>query len=104
MGNERYDKAIGALYNVIDPELGLDIVNLGLVYSLVVGHDRVYLEMTLTTLGCPVSESLPQEAEWALRQAFEPEILIEVKVVWDPPWTPERMSEKALELLGWRAR
>ncbi|MCL4449075.1 MAG: iron-sulfur cluster assembly protein [Actinobacteria bacterium] len=96
--------AVNALYNVVDPELNIDIINLGLVYKLIASATNVYLEMTLTTPGCPVSESLPQEAKWALSQVFPPQCRIEVQVVWDPPWSPERMSEKAAQMLGWHGR
>ena len=101
--DDRRDTALGALAGVWDPELGLDIVALGLVYDVRVRGDRVEIDMTLTTPGCPVSEQLPGEAERAVRAAL-PEAEVVVDVVWDPPWTPERLSPLALEQLGFTPR
>jgi metal-sulfur cluster biosynthetic enzyme len=95
------ERAVAALRDVFDPELGLDVVSLGLVYGIDVVDDHVTVEMTLTTPGCPVAESLPAEARDALARAL-PEATIDVQVVWDPPWTPDRLSPEALDALGYR--
>lgn len=92
-----------ALETVIDPELGLDVVRLGLVYDVREVDGRVEVDMTLTTPGCPVSEQLPREAEAALTRAL-PGRDVRLQVVWDPPWTPEMLSAEALDLLGFRSR
>ena len=92
-----------ALHSVWDPELGLDVVSLGLVYDIRVDDDRVDIDMTLTTPGCPVSEQLPVEAERAAH-AVVPAHQVTVHLVWDPPWTPERLSSHALDQLGFRRR
>lgn len=94
-------RAQEALSRVLDPELALDIVALGLVYDVRSTADGVEIDMTLTTPGCPVSEQLPAEAEDALRRAF-PDREVRVNIVWDPPWTPERLSEEAMDTLGFR--
>jgi metal-sulfur cluster biosynthetic enzyme len=93
-----------ALRAVYDPELGLDIVALGLVYDLRAEGDRVVVEMTLTTPGCPVSESLPDQAAEAVASALGPggAARVDVQVVWEPPWTPERLSDDAADRLGLR--
>ncbi len=96
-------RAAHALERVIDPELGLDIVRLGLVYGMRQVGDRFEVEMTLTTPGCPVSEQLPQEALAALSAAL-PELEVDLRIVWDPPWTPDRLTPEAMELLGFRPR
>jgi metal-sulfur cluster biosynthetic enzyme len=89
------------LAQVYDPELGLDVVSLGLVYDLFVEEGRVVVEMTLTTPGCPVSEMLPAEASEAVAASVAPlGRASEVRVVWDPPWTPERLSADAAAALG----
>lgn len=88
------DQVWDALRGVWDPELAIDVVALGLVYDVRVDGGRVEIDMTLTTPGCPVSEQLPAEAEQAVRAAV-PEADVAVRVVWDPPWTPERMEAKA---------
>lgn len=92
---------LDALRDVWDPELGLDVVSLGLVYGVEVVDGAVTVDMTLTTPGCPVAESLPTEARDALQRAL-PDHHVEVRVVWDPPWTPERLSDEALDALGYR--
>lgn len=97
----RIDAARDALRDVWDPELGLDVVSLGLVYDLRVTGNALDVDMTLTTPGCPVSESLPREAEAAVQAAL-PDCQVMVHVVWDPPWTPEKLSAEALESLGYQ--
>lgn len=68
-----------------------------------VDGDTIEIDMTLTTPGCPVSEQLPAEAEAAVRAAV-PDAEVRVQVVWDPPWTPERLSPVALDQLGFARR
>lgn len=97
------DAVLAALGQVWDPELGLDIVSLGLVYDVRVDGDDVAIDMTLTTPGCPVSEQLPFEAENAVRAAL-PDATVTMEVVWDPPWTPERLTPAAMERLGFTPR
>lgn len=84
-------QALAALGDVWDPELGLDVVALGLIYDVRIDGSTVDIDMTLTTPGCPVSEQLPIEAGDAVRQAL-PQHEVNINVVWDPPWTPERLS------------
>lgn len=94
-------RVLDSLTHVWDPELGLDVVSLGLVYDVRVEDRSVTFDMTLTTPGCPVSESLPQEAEAAVASALDG-YDVAVNVVWDPPWTPERLSPEAMDQLGFR--
>ncbi len=84
---------------VMDPELGVNIVDLGLVYDVEVGEGRISIDMTLTTPGCPLAGTLAAQAEQVLREAFEG-YEVEVNLVFDPPWTPDRMSEEARRMLG----
>lgn len=83
-----------ALHSVYDPELGLDIVSMGLVYDIRDEDEAIVIEMTLTTPGCPVSESLPEEAR-AAAQSVAGDTAVDLRVVWDPPWTPERLTTDA---------
>lgn len=99
----RRDAVLEALRGVWDPELGLDVVSLGLVYDIRVDGDDVVVDMTLTTPGCPVSEQLPAEAQ-AVAQAAVPDARVRVSVVWDPPWTPELLTPAAQEHLGFTPR
>lgn len=96
-------QVMSALSGVWDPELGLDVVSLGLVYDVRIDGPSVEVDMTLTTPGCPVSEQLPAEAEAAVRSAV-PGLDVRVQVVWDPPWTPERLTPVAMEQLGFTPR
>jgi metal-sulfur cluster biosynthetic enzyme len=93
-----------ALRQVYDPEVGLDIVSLGLVYRLEVDEGRVKLDMTLTTPGCPVSETLPQMAQEAAIEALGPESadVLDFEVVWDPPWCPDLIDPESLASLGYK--
>lgn len=91
---------IDALKSVYDPEIPVDIYELGLIYDIAIDEDGdALVTMTLTTPHCPVAESLPQEVE--LRVLSVPGIRdAEVKLVWDPPWDPSKMSDEARLELG----
>jgi len=86
---------LDALKTVFDPEIPVDIYELGLVYAVEVGDDgAVRVEMTLTTPSCPSAQELPQMVEEAVK-AVPNVTSVAVEVVWDPPWDPSRMSEDA---------
>ena len=89
-----YDK----LKTVMDPELHIDIVSLGLIYKISVKNNRIKVTMTLTTPGCP----LAPEIDRLVRNAVKPlgKLEVEIKLVWEPAWTKERMSEEAKLQLG----
>ena len=89
-----------ALKTVRDPEIPMDLVELGLIYELIVKEGgTVYVEMTLTTPHCPVAASMPGEVETAIRSVPGVDD-VRVKLVWSPPWGPERMSDEARLELG----
>lgn len=90
-----------ALREVVDPEPGLNIVDLGLVYTVDVQGDRVYVAMTMTTPGCPVTWYLVREAEEAIWRLWPQAKSVHIDLVWDPPWDPSRMSDEARRPLGW---
>ncbi len=98
------DLTWSALREVYDPELCLDMVSLGLVYDVRREDDRLVVEMTLTTPGCPASESLPDMARAAIAEAVGDAADFDVRVVWDPPWNPAMMSDDAQVALGFRTR
>jgi metal-sulfur cluster biosynthetic enzyme len=100
--DEPVSLAWNALAGVYDPELYLDVVSLGLVYDVRVDDGVLVVEMTMTTPGCPVSESLPEEAKAAVLQAAGDRLPVEVRVVWDPPWDPSMMDDSAASALGFR--
>jgi metal-sulfur cluster biosynthetic enzyme len=96
------DVAWDALGNVYDPELCLDVVSLGLVYDVRNEDGTVVVEMTLTTAGCPASESLPEMARVAVADALGTAAGVVVRVVWDPPWSPTMINGGAAAAKGFR--
>lgn len=95
------DEVREALRNVIDPELGINVVDLGLVYDVTVQDGNVRVAMTMTTPACPLSETLAEQAEATIWQNAPRVKSVTVDVVWDPPWRPAMMSDAAKERLGW---
>lgn len=95
------DDIINALKTVFDPEIPADIYELGLIYRIDIEDDRsVKIDMTLTAPGCPVAGDMPTWVENAVG-AVEGVSHVEVNMTFDPPWTPDRMSEEAQITLGW---
>ncbi len=94
------DKVIAALRNVYDPEIPLNLYDLGLIYEIDINADNaVSINMTLTTPHCPVAESMPGRVECAVREIDEVSN-VDVKLVWEPPWNKDRMSDEAKLTLG----
>lgn len=94
-------QVVEATKTVYDPEIPVNIYELGLIYRVDIDPDRnAYIEMTLTTIGCPVADILPGEVEEAVRMNVPDIGDVRVNLVWDPPWTKDRMSEAALLELG----
>lgn len=95
------DDIVSALKTVYDPEIPADIYELGLVYKIDIEDDRsVKIDMTLTAPGCPVAGEMPGWVENAVG-AVEGVSGVEVNMTFDPPWTPDRMSEEAQVAVGW---
>jgi metal-sulfur cluster biosynthetic enzyme len=90
---------IETLRQVIDPELDCNIVDLGLVHAITCANGDVIVTMTLTTPGCPMNEAISVGVEQALL-AVDGVNSVEVRIVWEPPWTPDRMSAAAKEHVG----
>lgn len=99
MSEELTTAVAEALRAVIDPELGYNIVDLGLVYDIVVEGPRVQIRMTTTRPGCPATNALKQGAEEAA-SGVEGIEAVEVNMTWMPPWSPELMSDQAKAHLG----
>lgn len=102
-GEPSADAVRAALRLVVDPEVGVNVVDLGLVYDVGVsaGGD-VRVRMTMTTPACPLGESLAEQAEAAVRQNVAGVRSVSVELVWEPPWQPSMMSDAARKQLGWR--
>ncbi len=92
---------LDALATVIDPELGMNIVDLGLVYEIRVGGDTVSISLTMTTPACPIASHLVSQVKTTLCNQFSGLRTIEVQLVWEPAWNPLMMSWKARSQLGW---
>jgi len=92
--------AVGALREVIDPEVGLNVVDLGLVYGVEVDGAAVHVRLTMTTPACPLGEHITRDAEERLR-GLEGVGEVTVELVWEPAWSPDRMSPEGKAHLGW---
>lgn len=88
-----------ALKQIYDPEVGINIVDMGLIYSLEVEDSKVDLTMTLTSPGCPAGPQILSQVDGALK-ALDGVDDVDIKVVWSPPWTPDMLSEEARDQLG----
>ena len=99
-GGDLYERVVEALREIYDPEIPVNIYDLGLIYGVdVTDEGHVAITMTLTTPHCPVAESMPAEVE--LRVSSVPGVRdAEVNLVWDPPWDPAKMSDEARLELG----
>jgi metal-sulfur cluster biosynthetic enzyme len=94
---EKYDQVLEAMKNIIDPEIGVNIVDLGLVYGLQESSDGALLvNMTLTSAGCPLTDVIEEQTAEALDGVVE---AFRINWVWMPPWGPERISEDGREMM-----
>lgn len=98
-GSELKDKVLEALKNVHDPELGINIVDLGLVYGVQIEGDTVHITYTLTTMGCPIGPLIEAEMKQLLA-GIDGVTEVNAEMVLRPPWTPEMMSDEAKAALG----
>ena len=90
---------VEAMKDVYDPEIPVNVVDLGLVYNVDVTDSRVYVQMTLTAPGCGMGPMIAQQAEWRIAEIDGVED-VEVEMTFDPPWNPEMISEDGKKLLG----
>src|ERR1700751_5219818 len=93
------EEVVEVLRQVEDPELGMDVVDLGLVYDVEVEGPKVKVLYSLTSMGCPAGPLIAQDMDNAIRQVEGIED-VELELVFDPPWTPEKMSDDAKFILG----
>ena len=93
------EEVLKALSEVYDPEIPVNIVDLGLIYDITIRDGDVHIKMTLTAPGCPLHMAMEQWVKEAVKKVKGVKN-VTVEFVWDPPWTPERMSDKAKEILG----
>jgi metal-sulfur cluster biosynthetic enzyme len=93
------DEVVEALRQVEDPELGMDIVELGLMYDVEVEGSKVHVTYSLTSIGCPVGPMIQEQIQEFAAQVPGVEE-VDAELTWDPPWSPERMSDDAKFILG----
>ena len=90
-----------ALREVDDPEIGINIIDLGLVYEIGISTGCVHIKMTMTSPACPMHSYLSAVSRQAISRRFPNVTDVEIELVWDPPWDPAKMSAAAKEQLGW---
>ena len=90
------------LKEVYDPEIGVNIVDLGLIYQVEIRPDGLYIRMTMTSPTCPLSELITRNINQVLRQSFPDLGDITIDLVWEPRWSPDMMSNEAKIQLGWK--
>ncbi|HEY0887908.1 metal-sulfur cluster assembly factor [Ramlibacter sp. RBP-2] len=90
-----------ALTRVVDPEVAMSIVDVGLVYGVDVGDDKVHVKVTMTSAACPVTDVILDDIERELDKVAPAHMVVQLELVWDPPWTMDRMSDRARRFMGW---
>ena len=90
-----------ALRAVDDPEAGMNIVDLGLVYGVDVCDDGVHVDLTMTTAACPMTDMIVEQVRDVVTRIVPIGAVVDIALVWDPPWTPDRMTGIAKEHFGW---
>lgn len=95
------EEVLKVLRNVVDPEVGINIVDMGFIYGVEIEGKKVKIRMTLTTPGCPMHSMFVHEVRQTLEAAFD-DVEVEIEMVFDPPWTPDKMSDEAKKKLGFK--
>ncbi len=90
-----------ALREVMDPEAGFNIVDLGLIYRVAIAAPQVDIEMTMTSPACPLGDMIIDEAREAVAPTLPPGWTVDIRLVWEPPWQPALMSEAGKKHFGW---
>lgn len=103
MSQELVDRIYEVLEEVVDPELGIDIVNLGLIYEVYVNQEKeAFIKMTMTSMGCPMAGQILADSKMKLSMNVKELTNIQIDLVWSPPWGKEHMSRYAKIALGIR--
>ncbi|WP_114813823.1 metal-sulfur cluster assembly factor [Paraburkholderia kururiensis] len=90
-----------ALRTVVDPEVGVNVVDLGLVYDIVLAEGRIRIDLTMTSPACPMGEMMLDDVKAAAQAAAPAGVPVDVELVWEPAWDPAMMSDAARDALGW---
>jgi len=92
---------LNILHNVIDPEVGVNIVDLGLIYGVEISGHKLRVDLTMTTPACPMGDMIMDDARRALAGLVPAGAEVDINLVWEPPWSPDKMSENARDHFGW---
>ena len=92
---------LNILHNVIDPEVGVNIVDLGLVYGVEISGNKLRIDLTMTTPACPMGGMILDDVRRALAGLVPTDAEVDINLVWEPPWSPDKMSENARDHFGW---
>ncbi len=95
------ETVLNILHNVIDPEVGVNIVDLGLVYGVEISGNKLRVDLTMTTPACPMGDMILDDARRALTGLAPANAEIDLNLVWEPPWSPDKMSDNARDHFGW---
>lgn len=98
---QEQDQVRDILRKVVDPEVGINIVELGLIYRIESMPAHVLIEMTMTSPACPMGDLIEDDARQELARGLPPDRQVELRLVWEPPWDPSMMSESARTHFGW---
>lgn len=90
-----------ALRRVVDPEVALNIVDVGLIVDIALDDEELQLQLTMTSAACPVADVIVEDCERELAAVLPPDVHIAIELVWEPAWSPERLSESARRFMGW---
>ncbi|MBM3114776.1 metal-sulfur cluster assembly factor [Jeongeupia naejangsanensis] len=96
-----HEQVMDALAGVIDPEVGEDIVAIGLIYDVAIDTAAITVTMTMTSAACPMGDLILEEVRYALAEIAPDGTAIDVKLVWEPAWTPGRMTPALRQHFGW---
>jgi metal-sulfur cluster biosynthetic enzyme len=95
------EQILNTLRSVLDPEIGINIVDLGLVYQVEKKPEELYIQITMTSPACPLHGVITRDIDNTLRGKYPDLGPMTIELVWDPPWSPNMMSESAKKELGW---
>ena len=95
------ERVRAALRKVIDPEIGMNIVDVGLIYRIAIEGNTVAVDLTMTSPACPMGDMILEDVAAVLMDCLPPGFEPAVQLVWEPPWSPALMSEKARQHFGW---
>lgn len=92
---------LAALHRVVDPEVAMSIVDVGLVYGVTATPERLHVRLTMTSAACPVADVIVDDAGAELDAVVPDGMAVDIELVWEPPWSAERMSPRAKVFMGW---